>query len=74
MIITTKQQHQSRTRVPDMWFQLARYLAIFQHQILVLAIKERTTGYLNHDTHTHNHIMALLDFVRDHPGEPASER
>jgi len=24
--------------------------------------------------HTHNHFMALLDFVWDHPGEPAPER
>jgi len=26
------------------------------------------------DTHTHNHFMALLDFVRDFPAEPAPER
>jgi len=25
-------------------------------------------------THTHNRFMALLDFVRDYPGEPAPER
>jgi len=25
-------------------------------------------------THTHNHVMALLDFARDYPGEPAPER
>ena len=24
--------------------------------------------------HTHNHFMALLDFVRDYPGEPTPER
>jgi len=24
--------------------------------------------------HTHNHFMALLDFVWDYPGEPAPER
>ena len=25
-------------------------------------------------THTHNRFTVLLDFVRDHPGEPAPER
>jgi len=25
-------------------------------------------------THTHNCFTALLDFVRDYPGEPAPER
>jgi len=25
-------------------------------------------------THTHNHFTALLDYVQDHPGEPAPER
>jgi len=24
--------------------------------------------------HSHNHFTALLDFVRDYPGEPAPER
>ena len=28
----------------------------------------------NTHTHTHNHFTALLDFVRDYPGELAPER
>jgi len=28
----------------------------------------------NHHTHTHNRFTALLEFVRDHPGEQVPDR
>ena len=30
--------------------------------------------HIHTHTHTHNHFTALVDFVRDYPGEPAPER
>jgi len=33
-----------------------------------------TQTHTHTHTHTHNRFTALLDFVRDYPGEPAPER
>jgi len=33
----------------------------------------RRSPYCEH-THTHNHFTALLEYVRDHPGEQVPER
>jgi len=45
-------------------------LVISRHSCIMLVL-----GYNNHThTRTHNHFMALLDFVRDYPGELAPER
>jgi len=39
---------------------------------MVLEIIRRDNHPREH-THTHNHFMALLDFVRDYPGKLASK-
>jgi len=41
---------------------------------LIKRLNEWIGNVQNRDTHTHNRFTALLEFVRDHPGEQVPER
>jgi len=56
-----------------------RSLTYYENDQCLSYIKEAKTACINMEqrtyiTITHNHFMALLDYVRDYPGQPAPER
>jgi len=38
-------------------------------EVLAAMLYYKFTFYITHNAHTHNRFTALLEYVRDHPGE-----